>query len=55
MKKLKPIAFRIDEDLVKEFREIVKKSGYKQSFLMGVAMKEIIKKLEKENNKNEEK
>jgi len=50
MENLKPIAFRIDESLVKKFREVVKKSGYKQSFLISKAMKDIIKKIEREQN-----
>ena len=50
MNELKPIAFRINEKLVDEFREVVKKSGYKQSYLISESMKKIIKRLKEESD-----
>ena len=47
-KKMKPIAFRIDESLIQEFRDVVKKSGYKQSHLVTEALKRIIEELKNE-------
>jgi len=42
---VKNIAFRIDTELVNEFRSVVKESGYSQTFLIQKAMKNIIKEL----------
>ena len=53
MNRLKPIAFRVDEKLVDEFREVVKKSGYKQSYLISEAMKSIIKRLKEESDEKQ--
>jgi metal-responsive CopG/Arc/MetJ family transcriptional regulator len=53
MNRLKPIAFRVDEKLVDEFREVVKKSGYKQSYLISEAMKRIIKRLKEESDEKQ--
>jgi metal-responsive CopG/Arc/MetJ family transcriptional regulator len=50
---LKPIAFRVDKNLIDEFRDIVKKSGYKQSYLISEAMKRIIKRLKEESDTKE--
>jgi len=47
-KKVKSIAFRIDVGLVDEFREIVKKSGFSQTYLIQKAMRKIIEDLDNE-------
>jgi hypothetical protein len=44
-KKVKSIAFRIDVDLVNEFRETVKDSGFSQTYLIQQAMRKIIEDL----------
>jgi len=50
---LKPFAFRLDEELIREFRMLVKQTGYKTGFLMERAIKQVIKelKVEIENGK----
>lgn len=47
-KKVKSIAFRIDVNLVNEFRETVKDSGFSQTYLIKKAMKKIIEDLKNE-------
>ena len=44
-KKVKSIAFKIDVDLVNEFRSVVKESGFSQTYLIQQAMKKIIEDL----------
>ena len=44
-KNVKSIAFKVDVDLVNEFRTVVKKSGFSQTFLIQQAMKKIIEEL----------
>lgn len=51
--KTKSIAFRVDEDLVKRFRDVVKKSGYSQTFLITDAMESIIMDLERKMNEKQ--
>jgi len=44
----KMVTYRLNSELVDEFRAVVKKSGYKQVYLIEKAMKEIIKELKSE-------
>ena len=47
-KETKMVTYRLDKKLVDEFRKVVKESGYKQTFLIEKAIKEIIKELKNE-------